>query len=181
MAATTDPLLALRQAIKSKTRIGYVSSSGDVVPTLQDATALRLSGSLTLPKATPSRFRKPTATGAEPGDFVSLEALYVAWLARDAPVAEYMRYVREAGVGAFVSITERKGVVEWLEGRVTEHERIAPLAGESCVCRLGLHAETGFGQGRVRRRRRERRRRAWQSRRALRSDVTSRMRRISTR
>jgi parafibromin len=132
--AATDSLLALRQAIKSKSQVTYISSSGETVTTLQEAIDICLSPTLSLPKSTPSRFRKPAATASDPStapnDFVTLEALYVAWLARDASVAEYMKQVREAGIGAFVSITERKGVVEWLEGKTTDHERIAPLAGK---------------------------------------------------
>lgn len=131
----TDPLLALRSAIKAKFDVKYTSGSGELVSSLQAAANLHLSPTLTLPKATATRFRKPSATAldpnAAPNDFVTLESLLVAWLARDASVAEYMRQVREAGIGAFVSITERKGVVEWLESDVvTDHERIVPLAGE---------------------------------------------------
>lgn len=130
----TDPLIALRSAIKTKFEVKYTSSSGEFLPSLQAAANLQLSPTLTLPKATPTRFRKPSATSSDPNaapnDFVTLESLLVAWLARDASVAEYMKQVREAGIGAFVSITERKGVVEWLEGVVTDHERIVPLAGK---------------------------------------------------
>lgn len=143
--AGTDPLLALRHAIKTKSEINYVSSTGEPVASLQAATHVQLgsSPSTTLRKAAPTRVRKPSAAAAAaasamsdpesaPGDFVTLEALLVAWLARDASVAEYMKQVRDAGIGAFVSITERKGVVEWLEGKVADHERIVPLAGGEC-------------------------------------------------
>ena len=35
----------------------------------------------------------------------------------------------------FVGVTERKSVVDWLEGKITDHERIVPLVGESsCAC-----------------------------------------------
>ena len=132
--ASTDPLIALRSAIKAKFEVKYVGNSGENVASLQAATGVRLSLTTTLPKATPTRFRKPSSTASDPGtapnDFVTLESLLVAWLARDASVAEYMKQVREAGIGAFVSITERKGVVEWLEGKAADHERIVPLAGE---------------------------------------------------
>jgi parafibromin len=131
--SVTDPLIALRSAIQAKYDVSYVSGSGEAVLSLQAATDLRLSPTLTLPKAAPTRFRKPSATALDPhtapNDFVTLESLLVAWLARDASVAEYMKQVREAGIGAFVSITERKGVVEWLEGKVLDHERIVPLPG----------------------------------------------------
>jgi parafibromin len=35
----------------------------------------------------------------------------------------------------FVSVTERKSVVDWLEGKITDHERIVPLVGESSCTR----------------------------------------------
>lgn len=138
----TDPLHTLRSAIASHAPITYVSSTDATVSSLHDAVGIRLTPTLVLPKTTPTRFRKPAATGADPSDFVNLEALLVAWLARDASVADYMRQVREAGIAAFVSITERKGVVEWLEGKVADHERIAPLPREYirlhlCVNSLG--------------------------------------------
>jgi parafibromin len=38
---------------------------------------------------------------------------------------------RESGLAVgFVNITERKSVVDWLEGRIPEHERIVSLTGE---------------------------------------------------
>ena len=34
-----------------------------------------------------------------------------------------------------MGVTERKSVVDWLEGKITDHERIVPLVGESsCAC-----------------------------------------------
>ena len=53
----------------------------------------------------------------------------MAWLLRDAPGAEYMKQAREHGLAVgFVSVTERKHVVDWLEGKVQDSDRIAPLA-----------------------------------------------------
>lgn len=130
-----DALLALQSAIRSKSKITYANESGDEVQALSQATHLKLSPSLSLPKSTPTRFRKSSSTATDPAtspnDFITLEALLLAWLTRDASAAEYMKQVRETGLLAFVSITERKGVIDWLEGKVSEHERIAPLETES--------------------------------------------------
>ena len=42
-----------------------------------------------------------------------------------------MKLARESGLAVgFVSVTERKSLVEWLEGKLATHERIAPLVGE---------------------------------------------------
>lgn len=129
--ASDDPLFLLQNAIKSNVPISYCTSSGEEVATLHEATHLRLSPTLYLPKTTPTRFRKPSTTATDPktssNDFVNLDALLVAWVGKDASVAEYMKLVRELGGAHFVSITERKGVVDYLGGAESEHERIVPL------------------------------------------------------
>ncbi|KAF8135724.1 RNA pol II accessory factor, Cdc73 family-domain-containing protein [Boletus edulis] len=132
MDSTSDPLLALRHAIKSKTPISYLTH-GQPASTLLAATHLSFSPALTLPKSSPTRYTKPgvSNTSSAP-DIYTLEAVYLAWLLRDAPGAEYMRQARESGLTVgFVSVTERKSIVEWLEGKVADLERIKPLASES--------------------------------------------------
>lgn len=126
--ASNDPLLVLRQAINSKTTITYLHND-EPVPTLLHATHISL-GSAILPKSGPTRYTKPGAADALlPNDFYTLEAIYLAWLLRDAPGADYMRQARECGLAVgFVSVTERKNVVEWLEGKVNDLDRIKPLA-----------------------------------------------------
>lgn len=125
MSTIADPLLALRQAIKSRTTITYSNDSGPC-SSLPNATQLVLSGKQ-FPKAGRTRYRKP----GTPSEFYLLDALYVAWLLREAPGAEYMKQLREHGLSAgFVSVTERKHVTDWLEGKITDNERIAPLSCE---------------------------------------------------
>ncbi|KIM49712.1 hypothetical protein M413DRAFT_438864 [Hebeloma cylindrosporum] len=127
MATDSDPLLALRQSIKSKSKITYTNASGPC-STLLSATTLIIN-SLPFPKGTRTRFRRG-AGGAN--DFYTLDALYVAWLLRDAPGAEYMKQAREHGLSVgFVSVTERKHVVDWLEGKVQESDQIEPLTSIS--------------------------------------------------
>ncbi|RDB19338.1 Cell division control protein 73 [Hypsizygus marmoreus] len=127
MSSTPDALESLQQAIKSRYPITYSNSTGPC-SSLLNATHLNVSPSISLPKSSPTRFR--TASG--PSDFFSVEAIYLAWLLRDAPGAEYMKQARENGLAVgFVGVTERKSVVDWLEGRISDHERIAPLAVES--------------------------------------------------
>jgi parafibromin len=42
-----------------------------------------------------------------------------------------MKQARECGlIVGFVSVTERKNVVDWLEGRISDSDRIVPLTGE---------------------------------------------------
>jgi hypothetical protein len=51
------------------------------------------------------------------------------WLLREAPGAEYMKQIGEHELSAgFISasVTERKHVTDWLEGKFSDNERIAP-------------------------------------------------------
>ncbi|KAI0668316.1 RNA polymerase II-associated protein [Trametes maxima] len=119
MSSGTDPLLALRIAIKSKKEVTYTNDAGPIT-SFSAATHVVLSPTISLPKSTPTRLRKPGSTSvdpqSQPEDFISLGAIYLAWLLRDASGAEYMKQVRENGyMAGFVSVTERKGVADWLE------------------------------------------------------------------
>ncbi|TFK32607.1 RNA polymerase II accessory factor [Crucibulum laeve] len=107
----SDPLVALQQAIKSRSPVTYSNASGPT-PSLQSATHLHISGT-SFPKSTLTRYLKP-ASGT---DCYPLGAIYLAWLLRDAPGAEYMKQARESGlIHEFVSVTDRKNVVDWLGG-----------------------------------------------------------------
>ena len=146
---STDPLLALRRAVKSKTPIAYLTD-GQPAPTLLAATHLSLGPAMTFPKSSPTRYTNPGISNSpSAADVYTLEAVYLAWLLRDAPGAEYMRQARESGLTVgFVSVTERKSVVEWLEGKVADLERIRPLASGKSVPRPAvreLASVYGFG------------------------------------
>jgi parafibromin len=62
---------------------------------------------------------------------VSLEALLLVWTLKSASAGDYMRQAR--AVPGYVAITDRKGIVEWLEGKRAEHERIVPIGGGKSV------------------------------------------------
>lgn len=130
--STSDPLQSLREAIQSHTSITYAAASGAPSSSLASATHLVLSPLVSFPKSTPTRYFKPgTSLNTPNKEFYSLEATYLAWLLRDAPGAEYMKQARESGLAVgFVSVTERKGVVDWLNGKGEGEERVMPLSGE---------------------------------------------------
>ncbi|EKM56121.1 uncharacterized protein PHACADRAFT_145235 [Phanerochaete carnosa HHB-10118-sp] len=133
--SSSDALQALRQAIKSKTPVKYSNGSGST-DSLQSATHFILSPSVTLPKSTPTRLRKPGLTSTDPStnprDFFTLDAVYFSWLLKDMSGAEYMKQARESGLAVgFVSITERKSVVDWLEGKTSDLQNIVPAICES--------------------------------------------------
>ncbi|KAH8977406.1 RNA polymerase II accessory factor [Lactarius hatsudake] len=129
--STTDPLDALRAAISSKYEITLVTSSGSPAGTLRAATHLRLSSATTLPKSARTRLRKAgssaTDPSAQPDGFFMLEAVYLAWTLRDTPGGEYMRQAREHA-GGFVSLTERKSIVDWLRRAIPALDSIVPLS-----------------------------------------------------
>lgn len=134
MATSTDTLLVLRDAIKAQTTITY-SDGSKPTSSLASATHIVLSPTVSLPKTTPTQLRKPGASSTDPSaspqDFFSLEAVYLAWLLRQSSGAEYMKQAREHGLTVgFVSVTERKNVVDWLEGKTNALNGLIPLASE---------------------------------------------------
>ena len=134
--STTDALSALRDAIQTRISISYLTASNEPTTTLSNASSLVLGPGSTLPKSSPTRLRKPGQTGTDwnvsPQEFYTLEAVFLAWHLRDAATGEYMRAVKEAGVplASMVAITEKSGVVEWLEGRLLDHPNILALQGK---------------------------------------------------
>ncbi|EKM78370.1 hypothetical protein AGABI1DRAFT_101097 [Agaricus bisporus var. burnettii JB137-S8] len=122
-----DTLSGLRQAISSKTPVAFANDQGPCTA-LAAATHIVLpTGSV--PKSTPTRYRKPGTSGSSPQDFYTTEALYLAWHLRDAAATEYMKQTRENGLTVgFVSVTERKKVVDVLEGRIPDHDDAIPAA-----------------------------------------------------
>ncbi|KAI0085933.1 RNA pol II accessory factor, Cdc73 family-domain-containing protein [Irpex rosettiformis] len=133
--SATDALLALRNSVRSKTRITYANGS-EPTTSLATASHIVLSPKQSLPKSSPTRLRKPGTTSTDPSanpqDFYTLHAVYLAWHLRDAHGAEYLKQTRENGLSVgFISITDRKSIVDWLEGRVNDLESIVPTIAQS--------------------------------------------------
>lgn len=131
--SVVDPLNALRAAVKAKFPILPVEAYNAPAPSLREATHLRLSDTLTLQKTQPTRLRRTAASSArdpeaQPDEFFTLEAVYLAWALRDASGAEYMKQARDL---VFVGVTERKHVADWVDGRIPDYDRIVPLPGTS--------------------------------------------------
>ncbi|CAG7846080.1 SubName: Full=Related to RNA polymerase II-associated protein-Laccaria bicolor {ECO:0000313/EMBL:CCA66853.1} [Serendipita indica DSM 11827] len=137
-----DALVSLRSAIASKQPITFLNAEKEPEASLANAVFLLLpqpsqAGPITLAKSTPTRLRKPNHTqtdpNAHPADFYALDAVYLAWSLREAATAEYMKSVRDSGIGItnMVAITEKQSVVDWLERRMDSHPNIVPLQGSS--------------------------------------------------
>lgn len=127
-----DPLLALRNALKSKYQVQLPPKDGD--------SQLQLSSTAFFPLNTPTRLRKPGANRnnnaitplSHPHDFYTLEAVVYAWVERDASAADYMRRAGERGLlGNVVGVAERRGFLDWLEGRSNDLGGLLPLVGKS--------------------------------------------------
>ncbi|KAJ8699226.1 accessory factor associated with RNA polymerase II, variant 3 [Pleurotus ostreatus] len=128
----SDCLLALRQAIKSKAAVTF-TKDGESTTSVSAATHVHVPPNHSFPKDTPTRYRKPDSKSSDPSanpqDFYSLVAIYVAWMLKDLTGSEYMKQCREHGLSlGYISITERKAVIDWLEGKDTHPERFAPLS-----------------------------------------------------
>ncbi|KAF5367386.1 hypothetical protein D9758_003753 [Tetrapyrgos nigripes] len=136
--SSSDALLSLRSAIQSKASVSFANGDGSPVQDLASATNIVLPPSNSFPKSTPTRLREGT------NEFYTLEAVYLAWLLRNASSAEYVKQVRDNGVPTgFVSVTERKGVVDWLEGNVVDFPgRIASALPASAVSTSGAAPES---------------------------------------
>ncbi|KAG8898699.1 accessory factor associated with RNA polymerase II [Tulasnella sp. 403] len=123
-----DALNALRETIQAQRPISYFAD-GKPTTSLQAATHIVLSPTTTLPKSTPTRWRRDaTATDphAEPQRFFALDALVLTWSTRNENAATYMRQATTSGVN-YVSLTDRKAVVDWLEGKVDVSDKVAPV------------------------------------------------------
>jgi len=129
-----DPLQALCQAIQAHRPIAYLTEDNDPCEALQAAAFIALGpNGVKFPKTTSTRFQRPSATRrdwkAHPEDFFTLQAVVLAYVYKDLSTAEYLKRVRDAGTTAFVSVTDRAPLVEWLEGKRQSLERLVPAEG----------------------------------------------------
>ncbi|KAG8746165.1 accessory factor associated with RNA polymerase II [Ceratobasidium sp. 414] len=130
-----DVLNALRDATTSGRPITFLEDNAPSTSLTPATTHIVLSPTVTVPRSKPTRFRRSassTATDpdANPGEFVSVEAMLLVWILRSASAGDYMRQARSVP-GGYVAVTERRGIVEWLEGKRTEHGNILPIDGAS--------------------------------------------------
>lgn len=138
-----DPLQALRQTVQAQQPITYLTDESTPSETLQVATHIGLGpNDLRFPKTAATRYQRPSATRrdwvAHPEDFFTLQAIILAYVSKDLSTAEYLKRARDtfAGATAFVSVTDRAPLVEWLEGKSQTLERLVPLQGPSLLCSI---------------------------------------------
>ncbi|KAF8602746.1 CDC73-domain-containing protein [Ceratobasidium sp. AG-I] len=129
-----DILDALRDATSNNRPITFLEGSTPASSLGPATTHIVLSPDVTAPKTAPTRFRRSASSNAtdpqiSPRDFVSLEALFLVWSLKAASASDYMRQAR--AVPGYVAVTERRNIVEWLEGKRAEHDNIVPIGGAS--------------------------------------------------
>ncbi|KAL7424950.1 accessory factor associated with RNA polymerase II [Cryptotrichosporon argae] len=110
----SDPLDLLRESIALSTPATLLTAASDPASTLADAAYLSFalpSGPVNLPKDAPTRY----ARTAGRTDFYTLGQLWLAWTEKDTGVRDYLVKGQAAGTG-YVGITDRRGVVEYLQG-----------------------------------------------------------------
>ncbi|KAG9001585.1 accessory factor associated with RNA polymerase II [Tulasnella sp. JGI-2019a] len=133
-------LLSLRAAIRDKQPISYLKN-GTPCSSISEATHIAISPNLTLPKTAVTRWRRPLDPSAasasvamdpalEPHRFFPLDAILITWTTRHDNAATYMRQATTE-VQAYVSLTERRTVLDWLEAKIPDPEKLASLAQES--------------------------------------------------
>ena len=147
-----DPLLALRSTLSSSKSITLLSSSQTEVYNLSEASHIsfpHLSSSPSYARSTPTRLSAGTNPNlSDPSTpYYDLQTLLFGYLHREAPTAEYLKLARSQGVG-FVSVTDRKLVVEYLGGKGEAQGRIRPLNEEELeVVKRELPDQLNEGEG----------------------------------
>ncbi|KAF8259841.1 hypothetical protein EI94DRAFT_1812644 [Lactarius quietus] len=125
----------VRAAISSKCEITPLASTGTPAGTLRSATCLRLYSTTTTEERA-NLSTKPGAarrTRARSQTVFSCSGQRVSPAASDTPNGKYMGQAREYGFPAdgFVSLMERKIVVDWLRLSLSALDSIIPLCGAS--------------------------------------------------
>lgn len=115
--ASTDPLDLLRQSIATPSlAAALLTDAGALANALPDASSFSFpqpdgKDAVIIPKDAPTRYARTDARE----DFYSVGQLWLAWTERDTGVREYLMKGQAAGVG-YVAITDRRGVVDFLQG-----------------------------------------------------------------
>jgi len=146
MMADSDPLILLREAIKTQAPYHPTASSDPASPRVELAQATHLAfptRGIALPIATPTRF----ISNDKPFD---LRSIYFAWLNRDQLIPQYNaeatalnESLGDKGKVQNLGYIEKLDLITWLEG--AESEYIVPLAGGEAAAAGGEATATKAG------------------------------------
>lgn len=111
----SDPLDLLRASISENRPAVLLGDGGAPADSITAATSLSFpqgSGdAITIAKDAATRYARTDARE----DFYNVGQLWLAWTEREAGVRDYLQKGQAAGVG-YVAITDRRGVVDFLQG-----------------------------------------------------------------
>lgn len=114
--AAHDPLDLLIASIKSELPSQLVTAASEPTDTLSLATYISFpqqSGEpINLVKDTPTRY---TSKAGSLNEFYNLAQIWLAWTERESGVRDYL-VKGQAGGSGYVSVADRRGVVEFLQG-----------------------------------------------------------------
>ncbi|KAJ3775129.1 RNA polymerase II accessory factor cdc73 family protein [Lentinula raphanica] len=132
MSNIPDALHSFRRCIQSRNQPILLTSASTSTPadSLSQATHIHIPPSDVFSKSTPTRWMKGSTSTSNVtlNDLYTLEAIYFAYQSKSLPAPNYTKQAREDGLGiGMVSVTERKMVVDWLEGISESSEALIDL------------------------------------------------------
>ncbi|WWC92935.1 uncharacterized protein L201_007898 [Kwoniella dendrophila CBS 6074] len=119
MATSVDPLDLLRQSIISSLPPTLLTSSSSSATTLSEASFLSFPPVPPLTES-PTNIAKDTLTRytskvGSKDEFYNIGQLWLAWSERESGVRDYLMKGQAGGIG-YVTITDRRGVIDYLTG-----------------------------------------------------------------
>lgn len=151
-----DPLELFRAALSSASPPTLLNAASEPASSLSSAAYISFPQSgADLINLVPSTSTRYTSKPGQRTEFYTLAQIYLAWSEREAGVREYLEKGQAEGAG-YVSVADRRGVVDFLEGRNDATERVVkagegagdnesklPGAGDGLTSLGGNEAEAG--------------------------------------
>lgn len=112
---THDPLDLLLASIRNDAPAQLLTAASEPTDSLSLATYISFPSSaepINLVKDTPTRY---TSKAGSSNEFYSLAQIWLAWTERESGVRDYL-VNGQAGGSGYVSVADRRGVVEFLQG-----------------------------------------------------------------
>ncbi|ORY34845.1 RNA pol II accessory factor, Cdc73 family-domain-containing protein [Naematelia encephala] len=128
-----DPLDLFRACLSSSNPPTLLTAALEPAPTLPLASYISFPGTaetseaINIPKDTPTRYTSKTGVS---DDFYTLGQIWLAWSERESGVRDYLVKGQQAGVG-YVSVADRRGVVEYLLGEGDGGGRVRSIGEET--------------------------------------------------
>jgi parafibromin len=113
---THDPIDLLRSSISSSLPAKLLSAASEPASSLSLAAYISFpqpqGEPINITKDHPTRY---TSKAGQSTDFYNIAQLWLAWTEKDSGVREYLVKGQAGGLG-YVSVADRRGVVEYLQG-----------------------------------------------------------------